>query len=372
MEKGNTKQEILEASLELFSQRGFEATSISQIAEAVGIRKASLYSHFESKHAILDTLVKQVLEAYGQHSIFGRTDWEKAEIPLTPDDAVRMIQGQLRYILHDPTVSRARKMLVIEQFQNPELAKLQTKQNHDDVLSYFTGLVRQLIRRNVLAQGNAELMASQLCLPITAWINLCDREPEREGEVMELIAGHIRQFFRLYQPRWESEPGLYSHYQVRNIYGDNYSGITKHTRNASRAIILRDGEILLSHERSSCQWMIPGGGVEAGETPERCCIRETAEETGLVVEPKRCFLILNEYYEDWKYVSHYFLCETVGQTERKPTKREIQVGAEPEWMGIREAMELFSHYQDYGETDEERRGIYLREFLALTQAMEEH
>ena len=54
--KGNTRQEILDAALELFSVQGFEATSISQLAEAVGIRKASLYSHFENKQAILDTL----------------------------------------------------------------------------------------------------------------------------------------------------------------------------------------------------------------------------------------------------------------------------------------------------------------------------
>lgn len=60
MERGNTKQDIQEASLELFSVQGFESTSISQIANAVGIRKASLYSHFESKQAILDTLVKEV------------------------------------------------------------------------------------------------------------------------------------------------------------------------------------------------------------------------------------------------------------------------------------------------------------------------
>ena len=61
MEKGNTKQEIIEAALDLFSAQGFEATSVSQIADAVGIRKASLYSHFENKQAILDALVKEVL-----------------------------------------------------------------------------------------------------------------------------------------------------------------------------------------------------------------------------------------------------------------------------------------------------------------------
>ena len=201
MERGNTKQEILEAALELFSVQGFEATSISQIACAVGIRKASLYSHFESKQAILDALVKEVLEQYAAHSIFAKTDWGKDSdnLPMTPDDSVQMIKGQIRYILHDPHISKARKMLVIEQFQNPELAKLQTKQNYSDVLEYFAGLIGQLIRQGVLAEDDSEIMAAQLCLPISVWINLCDREPEREQEVMELVEKHIRQFFKRYQ-----------------------------------------------------------------------------------------------------------------------------------------------------------------------------
>ena len=201
MERGNTKQEIMDVSLELFSVQGFEATSISQIAGAVGIRKASLYSHFESKQAILDGIVREVLEQYAEHSIFARTDWEKdaGNLPLTSDQAVGMIQGQIRYILHDPVIRRARKMLVIEQFQNPKLAKLQTKQNYSDVLGYFTGLIKCLIQKGVLAEDDPEIMAAQFCLPISVWINLCDREPERETEVMELVDKHIRQFFRLYQ-----------------------------------------------------------------------------------------------------------------------------------------------------------------------------
>lgn len=203
MERGNTKQEILNAALDLFSVQGFEATSISQIANAVGIRKASLYSHFENKQAILDALIKEVLERYAEHSIFALANWDdpdftKDKQDMTPDAAVQMLQGQLRYILHDPAISRARKMLMIEQFQNPELAKLQTKQNYTDVLRYFTGLVGFLIRQGALTEDNPEIMAAQLCLPITVWLGLCDREPEREQEVMGLVERHIRQFFRLY------------------------------------------------------------------------------------------------------------------------------------------------------------------------------
>ena len=204
MAKGNTRQEILEAALELFSVQGYEATSISQLAEAVGIRKASLYSHFENKQAILDALIQTTLEQYEKHSIFANADWDDPEFTkdkgnLMPEIAARMFIGQIRYILHDPQISRARKMMTIEQFQNPQMASLQTKQNYTDVVRYFTGLVRFLIRQGRLTDSDPEIMAAQLCLPISVWINLCDREPEREIEVMKLIERHVRQFFEVYQ-----------------------------------------------------------------------------------------------------------------------------------------------------------------------------
>ena len=204
MDRGNTKREILNASLDLFSVQGFEATSISQIADKVGIRKASLYSHFESKQAILDALVKDILEKYSQHSVIAKTgnsaDVDVDDI-LTPDKVAQMVKSQILYVIHDPYISKARKMLVIEQFQNPELAKLQTKQNYLDIMGYFTELIKRLINNGTLTNEDPEIMAAQLCLPISVWINLCDREPEREPQVMELVEKHICQFFKIYKPR---------------------------------------------------------------------------------------------------------------------------------------------------------------------------
>ena len=204
MEKSNTREEILEAALDMFSVNGYEATSISQLADAVGIRKASLYSHFAGKQEILDTVVETVLKGYADHSIFVRADWDDAEFTkdktsMKAEDVAKLIQGQMRYILHDPHISKGRKMLMIEQFRNEELAELQTKQNYEDVLNYFVGMMRFLIREGTLRNADAEIMAAQFSSPITVWINLCDREPEREDEVMELVRKHVMQFFEIYR-----------------------------------------------------------------------------------------------------------------------------------------------------------------------------
>jgi ADP-ribose pyrophosphatase YjhB (NUDIX family) len=56
------------------------------------------------------------------------------------------------------------------------------------------------------------------------------------------------------------------------------------------AIVLREGKILLekrSNEPARGKWSIPGGVVEVGEALEDAAIRDTLEETGLVVEEPR-------------------------------------------------------------------------------------
>lgn len=68
-----------------------------------------------------------------------------------------------------------------------------------------------------------------------------------------------------------------------DIIGENYSGQWEKTRTACRCIIIDNSKILLSYETVNDQWMIPGGGLEEDESDEACCIREVAEETGMII-----------------------------------------------------------------------------------------
>lgn len=56
----DTKQRILEKSLELFSTKGYDAVSVGEIAKAVGIKAPSLYNHFPGKQAIFVQFWKQL------------------------------------------------------------------------------------------------------------------------------------------------------------------------------------------------------------------------------------------------------------------------------------------------------------------------
>jgi AcrR family transcriptional regulator len=56
------RDEILEAAIHLFNQSGYHATSMQDIARAVCIKKPSLYHHFDSKEAILLTILNIGME----------------------------------------------------------------------------------------------------------------------------------------------------------------------------------------------------------------------------------------------------------------------------------------------------------------------
>lgn len=151
------------------------------------------------------------------------------------------------------------------------------------------------------------------------------------------------------------------------ILGENRFETWTKTRAGSRAVVVRDSMILLSHEVNSGWWLVPGGGEEKGETPEECCVREVEEETGLIVKPLQQFLTMYEYYEEYRYISHYFICEVTGQGRMRLTDAEIRRGVEPQWIPLQEAVDIFSRHQSYADVSEEKRGAYLREYTALQE-----
>ena len=83
-----TRKQILDASLRLFSEKGFARTSVRDIAQAAGITDAAIYYHFESKRELLEALI----EERGFTSAL--QDLERAEldhVTVTPFEAISSI-----------------------------------------------------------------------------------------------------------------------------------------------------------------------------------------------------------------------------------------------------------------------------------------
>lgn len=77
--RGDTRARIQSVALELFTEQGYETTSLREIAERLGVTKAALYYHFKSKDEIVDSIVTD----HGK-AVDGLLDWVN-EQPRTPD-----------------------------------------------------------------------------------------------------------------------------------------------------------------------------------------------------------------------------------------------------------------------------------------------
>lgn len=155
--------------------------------------------------------------------------------------------------------------------------------------------------------------------------------------------------------------------KIIDIFGDNRYETFSKVREGSRGIVVQDGKILLSHEENTDYWLLPGGGLEAGETPEECCVREVLEETGYRASVIKQYLQMNEYYEEYKYIDYFFVCEVVAKEEQNLTSYEKERGLIPVWLDLKEAVAIFEKHQEYAATNEEKRGAYLREYTALCE-----
>ena len=159
---------------------------------------------------------------------------------------------------------------------------------------------------------------------------------------------------------------IWNKQNVISIYGENRITPFRKVREGCRGIVVKDGKILVSREETGIV-MIPGGGLEEGETLEECCRRELEEETGYTVEPEKCFLELDEYYGEYKFVGYYYICRIVGTCECRLTEEEMRVGMGPVWMEVGEFTDILSRYSDYADIDENRRVMYLREYTAMNE-----
>jgi AcrR family transcriptional regulator len=78
----DTRDRILQAALDLFIERGYEKTSLREIAEQVGVTKAALYYHFSNKEEILEKLIEPIFTGQKLAAEFlgskpGVEDWSK-------------------------------------------------------------------------------------------------------------------------------------------------------------------------------------------------------------------------------------------------------------------------------------------------------
>ena len=190
MKQEKTRQRILNAALELFAQYGYEAVSVGQIAEAVGIKAPSLYKHFESKQDIFYNILAQMerldAEHARQYALPEGTVEEMSDAyhNAAVGDLIRFSKAQFRYWTEEHFSACFRRMLTLEQFRDQNMGHLYQQYLGTGPLGYVTDLLESL------GFPDAELLAAELYGPMHLLYSCYDGAQDR-NKVSVLLDAHL-------------------------------------------------------------------------------------------------------------------------------------------------------------------------------------
>ena len=190
-----TKERILAAALEMFSQNGYAGTNIRELSASLGLVKSGVYKHYESKKAIWNALLNQMIAYYADH--FGSAD----PLPTVPDslDALtRLTMQMVNITVHDEKIIMMRKVLTLEQFRDDRARALATKHFLTGLSEIFTHIFAGMMDKGLIRRDDPAMLAFAYTTPISALIHLCDREPEKTEDAIDQIEAFSRHFIATY------------------------------------------------------------------------------------------------------------------------------------------------------------------------------
>lgn len=190
-----TRDRILNEALTLFSENGYDGTSVEEIAEKVGIKAPSLYNHFKGKEDILNALIDSAETRYEES--FG-SEKHIGMLPDSKDEFIRITLKKVSFTMRDTMIKKIRKFLVQEQFRNERLAEITTRHQLDELQRMYTKIIEDMMNKGLFKEDEPEQLAIELTAPVVLWIAKSDRQPQYAQESMENIERHIRHFCDVY------------------------------------------------------------------------------------------------------------------------------------------------------------------------------
>lgn len=188
----DTKDKILQTALAMFSRRGYDAVSVSDIAGELGITKGALYRHYKSKRDIFDHIIAH-MEA---EDLRRAREFEMPENRLSDSEAgydsvtLRQLgeftRAQFIYWTQDEFAAAFRRILLLERYNDEGIERLYHMYLGSGPLEY----VRDLIFF-ALPGEDAALLAVEYYAPMYFLMELSDNKAS-----LKLLEKHIENFER--------------------------------------------------------------------------------------------------------------------------------------------------------------------------------
>ena len=156
-EKKSTKEKIFDVSLDLFSQKGFDAVSVREIAREVGIRESSIYNHYKNKEAILDAIIDYFMSELQQSG----PPEEEGDLLMDQGPEVFFEVGARIYIEHinTPKMEKIWRLVSIEMYHNEKIRNFYKKELLEEPINIWEATFTKMIEKGLIKPFNPRTLA---------------------------------------------------------------------------------------------------------------------------------------------------------------------------------------------------------------------
>lgn len=148
-----TKRKIFEASMKLFAEKGYDATSIEEITATVGVAKGTLYYHFSSKEEIFNFLVEEGIKLL-QNSI----DIKTSKLPNYIDKLKAIILIQIKIVVKYEDIIT----ILLTQFLGKKARNQKCQKLVYEYINKIEEIVKEGIKKGQIKQGSSQAIASEI------------------------------------------------------------------------------------------------------------------------------------------------------------------------------------------------------------------
>ena len=160
-----TKERIILATLDLAAEYGLKSLSMSQIAEAVGIRKSSLYNHFDSK----ESLIQEMYQFLREQSKVNQTP-PALDMSLSVYEILCQYVASYKQMISNEAMMNFYKVIYAERTTNPDAAQILIEETNKMVTATKM-LLRYLNEQGKLAIGDLDSAAISFAMTIHSLID---------------------------------------------------------------------------------------------------------------------------------------------------------------------------------------------------------
>jgi AcrR family transcriptional regulator len=175
----NTKEKIFDVALDLFSKKGYDSVSLREIADSVGIKKSSIYSHYSSKEAILMDIFEYFRGLFEYDELLNGTDLslsgDNELLVGNPELFYHMGSEAIREMFSDERNLKIWKLIFIQMNYNDSIRTFFQDEILVKPLMFWEGFFTVLKESGIIRRDtNPELLAREYySFPIFLLLEIC-------------------------------------------------------------------------------------------------------------------------------------------------------------------------------------------------------